>query len=115
MEERLTYGGGLVRASDLVKGSKLRRNIKSRGKIKHIICCKGSSLCFLITDDKVIMQTSLQSFRLDPLEVPGDLWRRRLRKIRVDILARRITNRDQLLVACGSGIVMVPTRLYYHV
>lgn len=89
---------------DLRRGSALRSEIKRSGKVKHIINHKQSNICFLLTDTETIFTTGFQTFILRPEEVPGNLWERRLWKVREDILSRKIKDINQLYTACHKGI-----------
>jgi len=92
-----------------------RKAIKRTGKINNVIYHNNSRLCFLVNDEKVIVLTALQAFILEPVEVPGDLWRRRLMKVREHILKRKIQCLEDLFIECSGAINLVPTLVERHV
>lgn len=108
------------KVTSFFKGSELRKYIKSRGKVRQIICHprrdRGKdSVCFLLTENKIIFKTQSQAFVLEAVEIPGNLWERRLHKIRRLIQERKIKSRDDLLHECGRGVRLVAVGLGWYV
>ena len=101
--------------SSLLKGGDLRLAAKQKSDIQNVICHKQSRICFVLTETKTIVVLNSGTFILEPLEVPGDLWRRRLNKIRGLILTRKIKTYDDLISVCRPGIRMTFVRLDWYV
>ena len=101
--------------ADLQVGSAYRREIKRRGKVRRIVCHKDNRICFLITKDKTIVRYNVQTFLLEPIEVPGNLWARRLNKIQGDILKRKITCMNDLVGECHGAVNIIPVKIDWFV
>ena len=104
-----------INIEEFQRGAEYRKTIKRRGNVKNIIYHPSGRICFLVTDRDLIVRTGWQTFLLRPIEVPGNLWQRRLNKIQELVLLRRIRNIDSLFAECGEGIDFIPTTLGRHV
>ena len=102
-------------AKKVIESTELRTSLKSNKNIRHIICHRNANLGFALTENKTIVLTSSGAFLLEPLVVSGDLWRRRLMKIRRLILARKVRNYNELIELCRPGIVMTFVKLEWYV
>lgn len=103
------------RLDDFSIGSQLRRDIKRQGNVKHIIHHKDNKIVFILTEKKTLVRLNVQTFSLEAIEVPGDLWARRLKRIRNDILARKIDCIDTLVHECKGSVNMIPAKLDWYV
>jgi len=105
----------LIHVEMLFKGKDLRREINNQGNIDKTICHPKNRICFFINGDKIIVHHNVQTFILMTIGGRGDLWQRRLNKIRHDVLDRKICNFEDLVSACGQGIIIKPTMLVRYV
>jgi hypothetical protein len=96
------------------RGNEYRKYIKNRGKVKSIICHPRQRICFLLTTDKTIVKTQVQAFALQAVEVPGNLWERRLHRVRGLIQERKIKSYNELIEECGKGVILVPISLGWY-
>lgn len=103
------------KVTSFFKGNEYRNFIKKRGRVKSVICHPRQRICFLLTDDRTIVKTQIQALMLEAVEVPGNLWERRVHKIRRLIQERKITSYDDLLKACGRGVKLIPIELGWYV
>lgn len=101
--------------SSFISSPEARRQLKRGGNIKHVICHKRGRIIFLLTEDKTLVMLSSGTFLLEPVEIPGDLWRRRLNRIRMLILKRRITTYEELLEIARPGVIMTYVRLDWYI
>lgn len=101
--------------SMLIGSNETRRHLKQTKNIKHIICHRNSNIAFVLTDNKTIVVTTSGAFLMEPLVVRGDLWRRRLMKIRLLILERKVKDYSTLIGLCGPGITMTLVKLEWYV
>lgn len=101
--------------TNILESTDARKNLKQTRNIKHVICHRGSNIAFVLTDDKTIVITSSGAFLMEPMVVRGDLWRRRLMKIRRLILERKISDYDSLIGFCRPGITMIWVKLEWYV
>lgn len=103
------------RVSDFKIGSEYRRSLKRRGNVKRIVFHEKNRICFLIMEDKTIVRYNVQTFLLEPIEVPGNLWARRLNRIQKDIIKRKITNMPDLIKECNGAVNVVPVKLEWYI
>lgn len=72
-------------------------------------------MAFVLTETKTIVVISSGAFLMEPLVVRGDLWRRRLMKIRALIIKRKVKDYSTLISLCGPGITMTYVKLEWYV
>lgn len=95
--------------------TKQRRELKQSGKITNIICHKD--LCFLVTPDTVLVHTGIQTLKVEPIVMPGDLWQRRVKLIRDKVLTRRIKCLNDLCAITNTtdgGVRIVRTSMEWY-
>lgn len=70
------------------------------------------SITFIITEDRVVIRTSLgQTFYLSPKQ---HYWTRRVNLIRTMITLNEIRNLDELSSWCGHGVEWITTSRQYQ-
>lgn len=102
-------------ASALFQGSDLRRAIKREKNVDNIICHPKNNICFILTEKKLMVKINMQAFVLQPVEVPGNLWERRFKKIRTMILSREVNSFERLIKECDRGVELIPISLQWYV
>lgn len=106
--------GRQIKASDLFPGGSLRGHIRRSTQVKQLVVHKQNSIGFIITDAKILVVYRSNVRRLEPLECPGNLWERKLNRIKRSIQQRQITNIYDLIAACGQEIEMKYAKLDWY-
>jgi hypothetical protein len=69
------------------------------------------NLTFIVTEKRIVVQTRLQCFYLEP---KAPYWKRRLNLIRLMIQLDKIEDLNQLAEFCGPGVAWVITLQKYN-
>jgi hypothetical protein len=70
---------------------------------------KQKNLTFILEPGKIVVQTGLQTFYLEPI---AHYWKRRLSAIRLGIMVGEITSLQELATWCGPGVTWEITNYY---
>lgn len=97
--------------------SEQRKELKRGGKVTNIICHSDTGICFLVTPETVLVHTGLQTLMVQAIVMPGDLWQRRVMKIRERVLRRRVKCINDLCSMMNDtegGVRLINARLDWY-